>query len=152
MASDDNVYVINKLGGSTGKLLGCIYKGCKKTYHLKYVDPPLKDVQPGDWYCFCCIQKNTESGVLSLPGAVKSNLDASKLELADSENVDTAKTSLCSKNICSDSVQKLKEKHIHVVASDSKFVEYWVPAKLSDVHLEQYSDILLSNSILLRSC
>ncbi|KAI3919096.1 hypothetical protein MKW98_016649 [Papaver atlanticum] len=152
MASDDNVCVICKLGGSTGKLLGCSDKGCKKTYHLKCVDPPLKDVPPGDWYCFCCVKKNSESGVLSLLGAVKSNLDAAQLELADSENVDTAKTSLCSKNISSDSVQKLKEKPVRVVVSDSKFVEYWVPAKLSDVQLEQYCDILLSNSILLRSC
>ncbi|KAI3852525.1 hypothetical protein MKX03_027944 [Papaver bracteatum] len=126
---------------------GCSDKGCKKTYHLKCVDPPLKDVPPGDWYCFSCVKKNTESGVLSLPGAVKSNLDDAQLELPDSEHVDTAKTSLCS-----DSVQKLKEKPVRVVASDTKFVEYWVPAKLSDVQLEQYCDILLSNSILLRSC
>ncbi|KAI3882321.1 hypothetical protein MKX03_007962 [Papaver bracteatum] len=152
MASDDNVCVICKLGGSTGKLLGCSDKGCKKTYHLKCVDPPQKDVPPGDWYCFCCVKKNTESGVLSLPGAVKSNLDAAELELADSKGIDTVKTSLCSKKDSNGSAEKLKKKPVRVVASVSKFVEYWVPAKLSYVQLEQYCDILLSNSILLHSC
>ncbi|KAI3962249.1 hypothetical protein MKX01_030799 [Papaver californicum] len=152
MASDDNVCLICKLGGSTETLLCCDEKGCKKNYHLKCVDPPLKGVPPGDWYCFSCVKKNIESGVLFLPGAVESNLDAIEVELADSEGVDTTKNSLCNKIDFNDSVEKLKEKPVRGVASDSKFVEYWVPAQLSDVQLEQYCDILLSNSILLRSC
>ncbi|XP_026432778.1 uncharacterized protein LOC113330141 isoform X2 [Papaver somniferum] len=146
MASDDNVCVICKLGGSTGTLLGCSGKGCKKNYHLKCVDLPLKDVPPSVWYCFSCVKKRF------LPGAVEFNLDAVKVELADSEGLGTAKYSLCSKNGSNGSAEKLRKKPVRVVASDSKFVEYWVPAKLSYVQLEQYCDILLSNSILLRSC
>ncbi|XP_026424938.1 uncharacterized protein LOC113321242 isoform X2 [Papaver somniferum] len=151
-AADDNVCVICKLGGSTGKLLGCNSKGCKKNCHLKCVDPPLKDVPPSDWYCFSCAKKSIESGVLSFPGAVEFNLDAVKVELADSESMDTAKNSLCSKNESNGSAEKHKKKPVRIGASVSKFVEYWVPAKLSYVQLEQYCDILLSNSILLRSC
>ncbi|KAI3882833.1 hypothetical protein MKX03_016629 [Papaver bracteatum] len=153
MASDGNVCVTCKLVGSTGKLLGCNGKGCKKNYHLKCVDdPPLKEVPPGDWYCFSCAKKSIESGVLSFPEAVESNVDAVKVELADSESMNTAKNSLCSKNDFNGSAEKVKKKPVRVVASDSKFVEYWVPAKLSYVQLEQYCDILLSNSILLGSC
>ncbi|KAI3884538.1 hypothetical protein MKX03_020521 [Papaver bracteatum] len=139
MASDDNVCVTCKLGGSTGKLLGCNGKGCKKNCHLKCVDQPLKDVPPGDWHCFSCLKKNIESDVLLLLGAVESHLDTVELELADSENLDTANNSLCGKKDSNDN--KLKEKPVRVVTSDSKFVEYW-----------QYCDILLSNSVLLRSC
>ncbi|KAI3831793.1 hypothetical protein MKX03_000135 [Papaver bracteatum] len=140
-----NVCVICKLGGSgTGILLECNSKGCKKNYHLKCVDPPLKDVPPGDWHCACCEH--------SLPGAVESNSDVVETELADSEGVDATKNNLCNKNDCNDSVEKLKEKPARVVASYSKFVEYWVPVKLSNVQLEQYCNILLSNSALLCSC
>ncbi|KAI3852524.1 hypothetical protein MKX03_027943 [Papaver bracteatum] len=98
--SDDNVCVRCKLGG---KLLCCDGKGCKKNYHLKCLDPPLKVLSPID---------------------------------------------------C---VGKLKGKLVGVVASEHeseskfKFVESWVPVKLSDVQLEQYCHILLSNSALLRS-
>ncbi|XP_026432779.1 helicase protein MOM1-like [Papaver somniferum] len=139
--SRDNVCVICKLGGGAGKLLGC-----KKNNHLKCVDAPLKGVPPSDWYCFSCVKKRF------LPGAVESNLDTIKVELADSQVVDTAKNILCSKKDSNGGAEKLKRKPVRVAASDSKFVEYWVPAKLSNVQLEQYCDILLSNSILLRSC
>ncbi|XP_026432208.1 uncharacterized protein LOC113329558 isoform X2 [Papaver somniferum] len=139
-----NVCVICKLGGSgIGMLLECSSKGCKKNYHLKCVDSPLKDVPPGDWHCACCEH--------SLPGAVESNLDALETELADSEGVDATKNNLCNKNDSNDGVEKLKEKPTRVVTS-SKFVEYWVPVKLSNVQLEQYCNILLSNSALLYSC
>ncbi|KAI3919097.1 hypothetical protein MKW98_016650 [Papaver atlanticum] len=149
--NDDNVCVRCKF---SGKLLCCDGKGCKKNYHLKCLDPPLKVVPPGDWYGPCCAKKNRESGVNSLPRAVESNLDAVEVELADSQGTDTTKNNLYNFN-SDDSVGKLKGKLVGVVASEhkseSKFVESWVPVKLSDVQLEQYCNILLSNSGLLRS-
>ncbi|XP_026382178.1 helicase protein MOM1-like [Papaver somniferum] len=149
--SNDNVCVIHKLGENTGKLLGSNGKGCTNNYHLECADPPLKDVPPGGWHCVCYVKKNIESGVLFCPGAVESNLDDVQVELADSASVDSTKTSSCNNNDSNGNVEKLKERLVRVVASDSKFVEYWVPVKLSNVQLEQYCGILLSNSALLRS-
>ncbi|XP_026424072.1 uncharacterized protein LOC113320377 isoform X2 [Papaver somniferum] len=149
--SNDNVCVIRKLGENTGKLLGSNGKSFTNNYHHECADPPLKDVPPGDWHCVCYVKKNIESGVLFCPGAVKSNLDDVQVELADSTSVDATKNSLCNNNDSNDNVEKLKERLVRVVASDSKFVEYWVPVKLSNVQLEQYCGILLSNSALLRS-
>ncbi|KAI3851913.1 hypothetical protein MKW98_019912 [Papaver atlanticum] len=148
---NDNVCVVHKLGENTGKLLGSKGKGCTNNYHLECADPPLKDVPPGDWHCVCYVKKNTESGVLFSPAAVESNLDDVLVELADSTSVDTTKNSLCNNNDSNGNVEKLKERLVRGVASDSKFVEYWVPVKLSNVQLEQYCGILLSNSELLRS-
>ncbi|XP_026424957.1 uncharacterized protein LOC113321256 isoform X2 [Papaver somniferum] len=125
--NDYNVCVRCKLGG---KLLCCDGKGCKKNYHLRCLDPPMKVVPPGDWYGPCCAKKNRESGVNSLPRAVESNLDAVQVELADTQGTGV-----------------VASEH----KSESKFVESWVPVKLSDVQLEQYCNILLSNSALLRS-
>ncbi|KAI3962250.1 hypothetical protein MKX01_030800 [Papaver californicum] len=148
----DKVCFICKLGGS-GKLLCCYGKGCKKNYHLKCLDPPLKGVPLGLWHCACCVKKNI--GVQSLPGAVESNLDAVEVELANSKGVDTSKNNFCNKNDSNDCVEELKRRLVRVAASEhkseSKFVESWVPVKLSDVQLEQYCNILLSNSELLRS-
>ncbi|KAI3859991.1 hypothetical protein MKX03_008534 [Papaver bracteatum] len=126
-------------------------EGCTNNYHLECADPPLKDVPPGDWHGVCYVKKNIESGVLFCPGAVESNLDDVQVELADSTSVDSTKNSLCNNNDSNDNVEKLKERLVRVIASDSKFVEYWVPVKLSNVQLEQYCGILLSNSELLRS-
>ncbi|KAM7260184.1 hypothetical protein ACFE04_015925 [Oxalis oulophora] len=56
----------------------------------------------------------------------------------------------------SNSIAYLKEKLMKYTAYDcksdcSKFVEYWVPAELSNVQLEQYCANLLANSLCLRS-
>lgn len=56
----------------------------------------------------------------------------------------------------SDNIGKLRERFSSYIAYErkldsSRFLEYWVPAPLSNVQLEQYCAILLSNSIALRS-
>ncbi|PIA37321.1 hypothetical protein AQUCO_03000131v1 [Aquilegia coerulea] len=56
-----------------------------------------------------------------------------------------------------DTISNLKERFGQFVVCErksdsSKFVEYWVPARLSNVQLEQYCATLLSNSISLCSC
>lgn len=63
------------------------------------------------------------------------------------ENKDTLKTN------GDDNVSKLKERLSYHIAyiSTSKFVEYWVPARISNVQLELYCAALLSNSGLLCS-
>lgn len=53
-------------------------------------------------------------------------------------------------------VVQLKEKLSSYIAyrcksDSSRFVEYWVPAQISHVHLEQYCATLLSNASILRS-
>lgn len=52
-----------------------------------------------------------------------------------------------------DNISKLKERLSYHTAytSTSKFVEYWVPAQISNVQLELYCAALLSNSGLLCS-
>ncbi|OVA18048.1 SNF2-related [Macleaya cordata] len=82
LGSDNNVCVICKIGGT---LLCCEGEGCKKSYHLDCLDPPLKDVPPGVWHCLCCVKKKMESGVHSVSGGVESILDAKEVELSDSE-------------------------------------------------------------------
>ncbi|KAF8397710.1 hypothetical protein HHK36_016632 [Tetracentron sinense] len=61
------------------------------------------------------------------------------------------------KNNSNDNIGELKERLARFVAFErksdsSRFVEYWVPARLSNVQLEQYCATLLSNCMLLRSC
>ncbi|KAI3917087.1 hypothetical protein MKX01_003536, partial [Papaver californicum] len=84
VGSGDNVCVSCKFGGT---LLCCDGEGCKKSYHLKCLDPPLKKVPIGVWHCVCCVKKKVESGVHSLSGGVDSILDDREVELADSERV-----------------------------------------------------------------
>lgn len=55
-----------------------------------------------------------------------------------------------------DNVSKLKERLSSYIAYKSKldysrFLEYWVPAQLSNVQIEQYCATLLSSSMALRS-
>ncbi|XP_026415327.1 helicase protein MOM1-like isoform X2 [Papaver somniferum] len=84
VGSGDNVCVSCKFGGT---LLCCDGEGCKKSYHLKCLDPPLKNVPIGVWHCVFCVKKKVDSGVHSLSGGVGSILDAREVELADSEGV-----------------------------------------------------------------
>lgn len=56
-----------------------------------------------------------------------------------------------------DDVSKLKETLSKLIAYDcksssSKFVEYWVPVQISNVQLEQYCSMLLSNAMALSAC
>ncbi|MCL7035003.1 hypothetical protein MKW94_004353 [Papaver nudicaule] len=84
VGSGDNVCVSCNIGGT---LLCCDGEGCKRSYHLKCLDPPLKNVPVGVWHCVCCVKKKVESGVHSLSGGVESILDAKEVKLADSEGV-----------------------------------------------------------------
>uniref|UniRef100_A0A251SJT8 Putative helicase n=2 Tax=Helianthus annuus TaxID=4232 RepID=A0A251SJT8_HELAN len=54
-------------------------------------------------------------------------------------------------------ISKLKETLSKLIAyecksSSSKFVEYWVPVQISNVQLEQYCSMLLSNAMALSAC
>ncbi|KAL8193230.1 hypothetical protein R6Q57_026811 [Mikania cordata] len=56
-----------------------------------------------------------------------------------------------------DDISKLKETLSKLIAyecksSSPKFVEYWVPVQISDVQLEQYCSMLLSNAMALSAC
>lgn len=69
---------------------------------------------------------------------------------SDLSNSDALITSF-NDNIC-----KLKERLSGYIAyrcklDSSRFLEYWVPAQLSNLQLEQYCATLLSNSMALRS-
>lgn len=53
-------------------------------------------------------------------------------------------------------IYNLKERLAHFVAFErksgtSKFAEYWVPVRLSNVQIEQYCHLLLSNTVMLCS-
>ncbi|XP_022152923.1 uncharacterized protein LOC111020533 isoform X3 [Momordica charantia] len=91
--------------------------------------------------------------LLVLAGQLKDTKDdyhnlLSLLESNDQiQSEDTLKTSDC------DNISKLKERLSYYTAytCTSKFVEYWVPAQISNVQLELYCATLLSNTALLCS-
>lgn len=56
-----------------------------------------------------------------------------------------------------DDISKLKETLSKSIAyecksTSSKFVEFWVPVQISNLQLEQYCSMLLSNAMALSSC
>ncbi|KAL7173695.1 hypothetical protein ACSBR2_033030 [Camellia fascicularis] len=67
------------------KLLCCDGKGCKRSYHLTCLDPPLDDVPLRDWHCFSCVKKKIELGVHSVSEGVESIWDAREIEVQDTE-------------------------------------------------------------------
>uniref|UniRef100_A0A1D1XN98 Helicase protein MOM1 n=1 Tax=Anthurium amnicola TaxID=1678845 RepID=A0A1D1XN98_9ARAE len=60
----------------SGHLLCCDGKGCKRSYHLSCIDPPLKEVPFGNWHCLSCVRKKIELGVHSVSEGMESVLDA----------------------------------------------------------------------------
>ena len=54
-------------------------------------------------------------------------------------------------NNSNNSVTQLKERLSSHIGYRCKFVEYWVPVQISNLQLEQYCSILLSNASILRS-
>ncbi|RWR81523.1 helicase protein MOM1-like protein isoform X1 [Cinnamomum micranthum f. kanehirae] len=77
---DHNACAICKLGG---KLLVCDGKGCRKSYHLSCLDPPLKDVPHGVWHCLSCVKKKIESGVHSVSEGVESIWNTREVDVLD---------------------------------------------------------------------
>ncbi|KAH7433729.1 hypothetical protein KP509_07G083100 [Ceratopteris richardii] len=62
VAKDDHDSVCHKCRRE-GKLICCDGKGCKVTYHIDCLDPPLRDVPPNDWYCPLCAYKRIFGGM-----------------------------------------------------------------------------------------
>lgn len=63
----------------------CDGRGCKKSYHLACLNPPLDDVPPGIWHCPWCVKKKIESGVHSVSEGVESVWDVRDVEMVDAE-------------------------------------------------------------------
>lgn len=61
----------------------CEGRGCKNSYHLSCLDPPLEDVPLGVWHCSACVRKKIESGVHSVSEGVESIWDAREAEVSD---------------------------------------------------------------------
>ncbi|XP_031285187.1 helicase protein MOM1 [Pistacia vera] len=76
-----NTCLICKLGG---KLLFCDGIGCKRSYHLSCLDPPMENVALGAWYCIPCARKKIESGVHSLSKGIESIWDVGE-EVSDAD-------------------------------------------------------------------
>ncbi|KAJ9698071.1 hypothetical protein PVL29_007263 [Vitis rotundifolia] len=85
---DHNTCVVCKLGG---KLLCCDGKGCKRSYHLACLDPPLGDIPHGIWHCMLCVKKKTELGVHAVSEGVESIWDTREVELPSAEGVQKQK-------------------------------------------------------------
>ncbi|GKV16344.1 hypothetical protein SLEP1_g27001 [Rubroshorea leprosula] len=62
-----------------GKLLTCSGKGCKRSYHLSCLNPPLINDPPRIWHCILCVKKKIELGVLAVSGEIESIWDARKV-------------------------------------------------------------------------
>ncbi|KAB2604258.1 hypothetical protein D8674_040421 [Pyrus ussuriensis x Pyrus communis] len=77
---DQNTCLICSLGG---KLLCCNGRGCRTSYHLSCLDPPMDDVSLGLWYCPMCVRKKLESGIYSVSEGIESIWDAREVEVSD---------------------------------------------------------------------
>ncbi|XXG89638.1 hypothetical protein AAC387_Pa12g1592 [Persea americana] len=73
--------IICKLGG---ELLCCDGKGCRRSYHLSCLDPPLNNVPYGVWHCLHCVKKKIEFGVHSACKGLESIWDAREVEVSGS--------------------------------------------------------------------
>ncbi|XP_062172135.1 helicase protein MOM1 [Alnus glutinosa] len=86
--SDQNTCLFCKLGG---KLLCCDGRGCRRSYHLSCLDPPLEDVPLGVWHCIACIRKKLESGVHSVSEGVESIWDDREVDASDVDRLQKQK-------------------------------------------------------------
>lgn len=66
----------------------CDGTGCKRSYHLSCLDPPLEDVPLGAWHCVVCVKKKIESGVHSLSEGVESIWDVREVEISNDDGMD----------------------------------------------------------------
>ncbi|XP_011023822.1 PREDICTED: helicase protein MOM1-like isoform X3 [Populus euphratica] len=69
----------------------CDGQGCKRSYHLSCLDPPLGDVPLGVWHCLACVRKKIEFGMHSVSKGIESIWDASEVEVADDSGVQRQK-------------------------------------------------------------
>lgn len=53
----------------------CAGQGCKRSFHLSCVDPPLSYFPPGPWHCYWCVRRKLKLGVHSVSEGVDSLLD-----------------------------------------------------------------------------
>ncbi|XP_058001369.1 helicase protein MOM1 isoform X3 [Hevea brasiliensis] len=77
---NQNACLICKLGGT---ILCCEGRGCKRSYHLSCLNPPLKAVPLEVWYCLACVRKKIKSGVHSVSEGVESIWDYKEVEESD---------------------------------------------------------------------
>ncbi|ONI00775.1 hypothetical protein PRUPE_6G104600 [Prunus persica] len=77
---NQNTCLICSLGG---KLLFCDGRGCKRSYHLSCLDPPMDAVPLGVWHCSMCVRKKIESGIYSMSEGIESIWDAREVEVSD---------------------------------------------------------------------
>ncbi|XP_016651691.1 PREDICTED: helicase protein MOM1-like isoform X3 [Prunus mume] len=77
---NQNTCLICSLGG---KLLFCDGRGCKRSYHLSCLDPPMDAVPLGVWHCSMCVRKKIESGIYSVSEGIESIWDAREVEVSD---------------------------------------------------------------------
>nr|XP_029117149.1 uncharacterized protein LOC105033425 isoform X2 [Elaeis guineensis] len=70
--SDANACIICR---HPGLLLCCDGKGCKRSYHLTCLDPPLQIIPPGLWLCIRCVKKKIEFGEHSVSKGIESVWD-----------------------------------------------------------------------------
>nr|AGM20688.1 MET1-2 [Populus tomentosa] len=69
----------------------CDGQGCKRSYHLSCLDPPLGDVPLGVWHCLACVRKKIEFGMHSVSKGIESIWDASEVEVAVDNGVQRQK-------------------------------------------------------------
>lgn len=95
------------------------------------------------WLISCLLSQNTAAEYLNLLPLLENDGDTSTaagLGAGHSVNINTLK-------------ERLSRHIAYECKSDSsRFAEYWVPVRISDVQLEQYCATLLSNYTSLRSC
>lgn len=78
---------MTKSGNSVCNFRVCDGKGCRKSYHLSCLDPPLKDVPHGVWHCLSCVKKKIESGVHSVSEGVESIWNTREVDVLDHEGI-----------------------------------------------------------------
>lgn len=61
----------------------CDGRGCKRSYHLSCLDPPMDAVPLGVWHCSMCVRKKIESGIYSMSEGIESIWDAREVEVSD---------------------------------------------------------------------
>ncbi|CAL5194047.1 unnamed protein product [Lathyrus oleraceus] len=59
-----------------GTFLCCCGKRCGRRYHPSCLDPPLKFLPIGFWYCICCNEKKIKLGVHSVSKGVETIFDS----------------------------------------------------------------------------
>lgn len=53
----------------------CNGQGCKRSFHLSCVNPPLSYVPPGVWHCSWCTDRKIKFGLHSVSGGIESIWD-----------------------------------------------------------------------------